>query len=127
MARDTEVQPSLAILANNLASALLLYEEIDEDARKELARLSASSSASLRLNSVRALLRHGKGEACRTAILARLKDESPGIREFAARAWLRFPGAELGPLEEAWEKETDPVRARRMADLARRLAHRWDE
>jgi HEAT repeat protein len=126
-ARDPESRPSQAILTNNLASALLLYEEIDEDARDALAKLSESGNAAHRMNAMRALMRHGKGPASRKAILAGLGDEASGVREFAARAWLRFPGADVAPLVRAYEKETDAALARTMADLATRLVNRWGE
>ncbi|MEN8149482.1 MAG: HEAT repeat domain-containing protein [Planctomycetota bacterium] len=127
ISRESEKLPSLAVLANNLASALLLYEEISDEAREELARISRSKIPSHRLNAIRALARHGRGDACREAILARMADSRPGVREYAARAWLRFPGAGVEPLLGMLETESRPDRARAIADIARRLAHRWEE
>jgi len=127
IARDTEPRPSLAVLANNLSSALLLYEEIDDPARSALAKLAASDNTAHRMNAIRAMMRHGRGPGCRKAILAGLSDKAIGVREFAARAWIRFPGADVAPLVRAYQKETDAARARTIADLATRLANRWGE
>jgi HEAT repeat protein len=125
--REMQPMPSLAILANNVASALLLYSEISEPARLELARIAGSQLASRRLNALRVLMKHGSGDACREAILAAMADAEPGIREIAARAWLRFPGAGVAPLLEMLENETQVARARTIVDIAKRLAHRWEE
>jgi len=125
--RETEAMPSLAVVANNVASALLLYESISDEALEELARISRSEIPSHRLNAVRAMMKHGRGDACRGAILARMADPLPGLRELAARAWLRFPGAGVEPLLGMLEKESHTSRAKTIAEIARRLAHRWEE
>jgi hypothetical protein len=127
MEKEPESAPYLAILANNLGSALLLYDRIDDVAIATLVELGGSEKASLRLNVARVFEKHARGEEAKGALLGLLGDPEPGVREFAARAWLGMPGSDLEPLLRVYERETNPALARTMASIARRLVNRWDE
>jgi HEAT repeat protein len=127
LARETESDPGLAVLAENCAGVLTGYDVLGEDALALLYSLADSEKTSVRKAVVRVLAKHGR-EPERTRLLKRmLEDPDPGVRAAVLDTWLWIPGAEVEPVRAAFEKERNPGLVDKMSRLTRRLAYRWTE